>query len=85
MGIYLRDEPGGKQIDTQEPIKNATDYGDAARLFVENITFSNSMIDAKSKGIATFTSDYALYWWDYLAGYDTVFVELGWKLDQASR
>ncbi len=22
-------------------------------------------------------SDYALYWWDYLGGYDTVFVELG--------
>jgi hypothetical protein len=85
LGIYLRDEPGGKQIDTQEPIKNATDYGDAARLFVENITFSNSMIDAKSKGIATFTSDYALYWWDYLAGYDTVFVELGWKLDSTQQ
>lgn len=26
-----------------------------------------------------FTSDYALYWFDYLAGYDTVFVELGWN------
>jgi len=25
-----------------------------------------------------FTSDFALYWFDYLAGYDTVFVELGW-------
>jgi hypothetical protein len=28
------------------------------------------MKDATSK--TTFTSDYALYWWDYLAGYDTV-------------
>jgi hypothetical protein len=26
-----------------------------------------------------FTSNYALYWFDYLAGYDTVFVELGWN------
>ena len=25
-----------------------------------------------------FISDYALYWFDYLAGYDTVLVELGW-------
>lgn len=24
-------------------------------------------------------SDYALYWYDYLAGYNTVFVELGWN------
>jgi hypothetical protein len=29
-----------------------------------------------------FTSDYALYWFDYLAGYDTVFVELGWNLSR---
>jgi hypothetical protein len=33
------------------------------------------------KSINSFTSDYALYWFDYLAGYDTVFVELGWNHD----
>ena len=32
-----------------------------------------------NKSIIAFTSDYALYWFDYLAGYDTVFVELGWN------
>jgi hypothetical protein len=85
LGIYLRDEPGGHQIDEQDPIKNASDYSDAAYRFVENITFSNSMIDAKNKSIPTFTSDYALYWWDYLAGYDTVFVELGWKLNSTQQ
>ena len=26
-----------------------------------------------------FTSDYALYWFDYKAGYDTVFTEFGWN------
>ena len=26
-----------------------------------------------------FTSNYALYWFDYLVGYDTVFVDLGWN------
>jgi hypothetical protein len=26
-----------------------------------------------------FTSDYALYWYDYEAGYDTVFAEFGWN------
>ena len=29
-----------------------------------------------------FTADYALYWFDYLAGYDAVFVELGWNHNQ---
>jgi hypothetical protein len=81
LGIYLRDEPGGHQLDEQEPIKNAANYSDAANRFINNISLSNSMVDAKNKGISTFTSDYALYWWDYLAGYDTVFVELGWKLN----
>ena len=85
LGVHLRDEPGGKQIDTQEPIKNASDYSDAANRFVNNITLSNSMMDAKSKGIPVFTSDYALYWWDYLAGYDTVFAELGWNLSSTQQ
>lgn len=85
LGIHLRDEPGGKQIDGQEPIQNATDYSDAANQFINNIALSNSMIDIKNKGILTFTSDYALYWWDYLAGYDAVFVELGWNLDSTQQ
>lgn len=85
LGIHLRDEPGGKQIDTQEPVKNASDYSDAVNRFINNITYSNSMIDTKSKGIPVFTSDYALYWWDYLAGYDTVFVELGWNLSSTQQ
>jgi hypothetical protein len=37
------------------------------------------MQDLKNRSIPAFTSDYALYWFDYLAGYDTVFVELGWN------
>jgi hypothetical protein len=26
-----------------------------------------------------FTSDYALYWWDYLSGYDVMLAQLGWN------
>jgi len=37
-----------------------------------------------NKSITAFTSDYALYWFDYLGGYDTVFVELGWDYDSES-
>jgi hypothetical protein len=35
------------------------------------------MQELKTLGIPAFTSDYALYWFDYLAGYNTVFAELG--------
>lgn len=35
--------------------------------------------DLKSYNITSFTSDYVLYWFDYLGGYDTLFAQLGWN------
>jgi len=35
--------------------------------------------DLKRYSINTFTSDYALFWFDYLGGYDTLFAQLGWN------
>lgn len=87
LGVYLFDEPGGKQIDSgqwrsglsaQKLFENVTDYADAANRFVSNIPSGPSWQFTQDKDIPVFTSDYALYWFDYLAGYDTVFVELGW-------
>jgi hypothetical protein len=89
LGIYLYDEPGGKQIDTgqwrsgpsaKKAMENASDYSDAANRFVTNIPSTLSWQNVKNSGLPIFTSDYALYWFDYLAGYDTVFVELGWNV-----
>ena len=88
LGIYLYDEPGGNQIDTgqwrtgpfaKKDMENASDYSDAANRFVTSIRSSLIMQNAKNTSLPIFTSDYALYWFDYLAGYDTVFVELGWN------
>lgn len=90
LGIYLYDEPGGNQIDTNQwqpgwsaksAMENATDYSDAANKFVTSIPASFSWENLKrlDKNLPIFTSDYALYWFDYLAGYDTIFVELGWN------
>ena len=89
LGIYLYDEPGGKQIDTnqwrsgssaREAMENASDYSDAASRFVKDIPSTISWRNVKSVNLPIFTSDYALYWFDYLAGYGTVFVELGWNI-----
>jgi hypothetical protein len=79
LGVYLRDEPGGKQLDLQETFKTASDYSDASSRFVNKIASFDSTQDVKKREIPMFTSDYALYWFDYLAGYDTVLVELGWN------
>ncbi len=35
--------------------------------------------DLKKYHIKTFTSDYALYWYDYLGGYDVMLAQLGWN------
>ena len=89
LGIYLYDEPGGNQIDKKQwrtgdsarkAMENASDYSDAANRFVTNIPSTLSWQNVKNSGLPIFTSDYALYWFDYLAGYDTVFVELGWNI-----
>ena len=88
LGVYLYDEPGGKQIDqgqwqsgttAKKLFENVSDYSDAANRFVTAIPSGLSWQFARSKSLPLFTSDYALYWFDYLAGYDTIFVELGWN------
>ena len=88
LGIYLYDELGGNQIDTRQwrpgqapkkAMENASDYSDAANRFVTDILSSFSMQNVKNSHLPVFTSDYALYWFDYLAGYDVVFTELGWN------
>jgi hypothetical protein len=36
-------------------------------------------------GIPSFTSDYGLYWWDYLGGFDVMLAELGWNASVAQQ
>ena len=88
LGIYLYDGPGGKQIDfgrwrsgetAEKLFENVTNYNDAANRFTTSIPTFYSWKFVSSINLPIFTSDYALYWFDYLAGYDTVFGELGWN------
>jgi len=80
LGLYIFDEMGGKQLDrwNYTAVHNATDYTDAGKQYVSNVNgwvqdvLANVTVMDQLK---IFSSDYALYWFDYKAGYDTIFAE----------
>jgi hypothetical protein len=79
LGVYLFDEVGGKLMDGAHSI-NVTDaktYSEAALIYTHYLNFYlGNVSDYYSPAqFPLFTSDYALYWYDYLAGYDTIFTE----------
>jgi hypothetical protein len=64
----------------ENPAQNVTrDYDEAEKRYLEYVTGHLQIDELINRSISAFTSDYALYWFDYLTGYDTVFVELGWN------
>ncbi|HJX23653.1 MAG TPA: hypothetical protein VJ574_04480, partial [Candidatus Bathyarchaeia archaeon] len=84
LGVYAYDEPAGRQLDLNESrIRDVppSSFVDAANQFVSNMSgqlnyFTNYL---NSTHYQLFTSDYALYWFDYKAGYDVIFAEFGWN------
>jgi hypothetical protein len=85
LGLYAYDEPGGKQIDRygeEMAVRQATNYTDAANRYNTIMNFILGYIKRNydnSTNVPLFTSDYALYWFDYEAGYNTVFGEFVWN------
>jgi len=84
LGFYAYDELGGWQIDMQElrlVVPEPANYSDAATRFLgEEKRYLNMF--ARFRNTTQFnlySSDYALYWFDYEAGYDTLFAEFGWN------
>jgi hypothetical protein len=88
LGLYAYDEPGGRQLDNASLkavhdedwfadnwTEAADKYANTMFLYL-NITIKDALggID-----LPLFTSDYALYWFDYKAHYDVVFAEFGWN------
>lgn len=86
LGVYAFDEVGGRQLDLATPrvfrVNEADNRTDAASKFIANATYWLNWFTEDyntSLDFPLFTSDYALYWFDYKAGYDVVFAEFGWN------
>jgi hypothetical protein len=68
-GIYSRVQTG----------IHPDNYTQEAQWFNQLLENNKGHISLKQNNITTFTSDYALYWFDYLGGYSTLFAQLGWN------
>jgi hypothetical protein len=83
LGFYYLDEPGGRQLDRAQGWiwDNSTSYVDAANQYNSNLGYDieRARTNLIYPEYPLFTSDYGLYWFDYKAGYDTIFAEFGWN------
>jgi hypothetical protein len=84
LGVYRYDEPGGNQLDDGDSaLLNKTDtaaYGTYTNASAHYVDYLNIIMKYyKYTSNEVFTADYGLYWFDYKAGYDTVFTEFGWN------
>ena len=62
------------------------DYDAEAEFFVKNVIRDDpGFTSLRNAGFKTFTSDYALYWFDYLGGYDVLLAQIGWNCSVAQQ
>jgi len=84
LGIYYYDEVGGLYLDTD---KNATrwrlppnsTYDTRAEDFINRLQKEPGAIALKANSTTIFVSDYVLYWFDYIGGFDVVLAQAGWN------
>lgn len=85
LGIYYIDEVAGRQLDQYSNwvvVQNASNYVDAANKFNQSISHSLQWFRSgytDGANLTLFSSDYALYQFDYNAGYDVIFAQFGWN------
>jgi hypothetical protein len=85
LGVYAYDELGGRQLDLDKnytQVAQASNYSDASAQFVSGLNkglthFMQYYMMTSNQNLLT--SDYALYWFDYKAGYNTVLSEFIWN------
>jgi hypothetical protein len=78
-GVYL------KMRDYADNGTKPQNYDLETQVFVYALTDDPGIQHLKAAGIRSFTSDYGLYWFDYLGGYDVMLTQLGWNASVAQQ
>jgi hypothetical protein len=73
----LSDESSFKTYEELMSLRPFKDIDEAAERFVARDQSSVEYLKGNSTKV--FTSDYGLYWWDYLSGYDVILAHIGWN------
>jgi len=76
----IRSAPNGFSYQTYQQLQNIRPFKDIDETAQRFCTRDKDNIDFLKNLTKVFTSDYGLYWFDYLAGYDVVLGQLGWNL-----
>ena len=72
------DHPSFTTYEELMEVKPFKDKNDTAERFITRD--QNKIEYLKSNSVTAVSSDYALYWWDYLSGYDVMLAHLGWNI-----
>ncbi len=72
------DQPSFTTYEELLSVKPFKDSNEAAERFLARD--QDKIEYLKNSSVTVFTSDYALYWWDYLSGYDVVLAHVGWNI-----
>jgi len=79
-----------KEIHYKLQIANITgtqpqNYTLEAQWYNDLIEGNRGHISLNQYNITTITSDYVLYWFDYVGGYDTLLTQVGWNISENSQ
>ena len=79
-----------KEIHYKLQIANITgtqpqNYTLEAQWYNDLIEGNRGHISFNQYNITTITSDYVLYWFDYVGGYDTLLTQVGWNISENSQ
>jgi len=79
-GTVIFSRPGMEASTTYKQLLDVKPFKDSNEVVQQFLTKNHREIGFLKNLTTVFSSDYALYWYDYQAGYDVLLTQLGWNI-----